>query len=114
MKRYIVALLLGLTTFLQAQNSISGKVTDSKNNPLVGVIVYAAELHKSATTDENGAYTLTELPNGDETFVFSYIGYATQNKKVNKIQNVQTLDIVMDEIAFQMDYYSHSEILVLY
>nr|WP_315198131.1 TonB-dependent receptor [uncultured Flavobacterium sp.] len=103
MKLYILALLLGLTTFLQAQNSISGKVTDSKNNPLTGVTVYTAESHKSAKTDENGVYTLTELPNGEENFVFSYVGFATQNKKIVKIQNTQTVDIVMEEMAFQMD-----------
>jgi len=103
MKQYLLALLLGLTTFLQAQNTITGKVTDTKNNPLIGVIVYATEAHKSVKTDENGAYTLTELPNGEETLVFTYIGFATQNKKIQKIQNTQTLDIVMDELSFQMD-----------
>jgi iron complex outermembrane receptor protein len=103
MKRYILALLLGLTTFLHAQNSISGKITDSKNNPLMGVMVYASELHKSTKTDENGIYTLTALPNGGLTLVFSSVGYATQNKTIEKIQNTQTLDIILEETAFQMD-----------
>jgi iron complex outermembrane receptor protein len=103
MKRYILALLLGLTTFLQAQNSISGKVTDSKNNPLTGVLIDATETHKSAKTDENGIYTLTGLPNGEATLVFTYVGFATQSKKVGKVQNTQTLDVVLDEMAFQMD-----------
>ncbi|REG93035.1 TonB-dependent receptor [Flavobacterium aquicola] len=103
MKRYLLVLFLGLTTFLQAQNTITGKVTDTKNNPLIGVVVYATEAHKSAKTNENGIYTLTELPNGEETLVFSYVGFAVQNKKIQKVQNTQTLDIVMDEKAFQMD-----------
>lgn len=103
MKRYIVALFLGLTAFLQAQNSITGKVTDSKNNPLAGVIVDASDLHKSTKTDENGVYTLTALPNGNLTLVFSSVGFATQNKKIEKVQNTQTLDVVMEELAFQMD-----------
>ncbi|PWA11359.1 TonB-dependent receptor [Flavobacterium laiguense] len=103
MKRYILALLLGLTTFLQAQNSITGKVTDSKNNPLSGVTVDASELHKSIKTDNNGIYTLTALPNGNLTLVFSFIGFATQNKKIEKIQDTQTLDVILDELAFQMD-----------
>jgi iron complex outermembrane receptor protein len=103
MKRYILALLLGLTTFLHAQNSINGKVTDSKNNPLPGVTVYASELHKSTKTDQNGMYILTELPSGDLTLVFSYVGFATQEKKIEKAQNAHTLDVVMDELAFQMD-----------
>jgi iron complex outermembrane receptor protein len=103
MKKYIIALLLGLSSFLQAQNSISGKVTDSKNNPLVGVIVDAADTHKATKTDENGVYTLTGLPNGDVSLIFSYVGFATQNRKVVKIQNTQTLDVVLVEMAFQMD-----------
>jgi iron complex outermembrane receptor protein len=103
MKKYIVALLLGLTTFIHAQNSISGKVTDSKNNPLSGVTVYASELHKSTQTNQNGMYTLTEFPNGNLTLVFSTIGFATQVKKIEKVQNAPTLDVVMDELAFQMD-----------
>lgn len=103
MKKYIIALLLGLSTFLHAQNSISGKVTNSKNNPLAGVTVEALDTHKSTKTDENGTYTLSGLPNGDTTLVFAYLGFATQSKKIIKIQNTQTLDIVLDEMAFQMD-----------
>ncbi|HSD07932.1 TonB-dependent receptor [Flavobacterium sp.] len=103
MKQYILALFLGLSTFIQAQNSVSGKVTDSKNNPLIGVTVDASDLHKSTKTDENGAYTLNELPNGDVTLVFSYVGFATKSKKIVKVQNTQTLNVVLDEQAFQMD-----------
>lgn len=103
MKRYIVALFLGLTTFLQAQNSITGKVTDSRNNPLAGVTVEASELHKSTKTDENGVYVLTALPNGNLTLVFSSVGFSTQIKKIEKAQNTQTLNVVLDELAFQMD-----------
>ncbi|MBW4359138.1 TonB-dependent receptor [Flavobacterium taihuense] len=103
MKSIILALFLGLTTFIQAQNSISGKVTDAKNNPLSGVTVDATEFHKSTKTDENGMYTLTALPNGDLTLVFSSEGFATQNKKIEKVQNTKTLDVILDEIAFQMD-----------
>jgi iron complex outermembrane receptor protein len=39
---------------LQAQNSVSGKVTDKDMNPIVGVSVYAPELHKGTTTDVDG------------------------------------------------------------
>jgi iron complex outermembrane receptor protein len=103
MKKYILALLLGLTTFLQAQNSISGKVTDSKNNPLKDVVVDASELHKTTTTDENGNYTLAKLPKGNLTLTFSFVGFTTQNKTIVKVQDNQTVDIVLEETAFQMD-----------
>ena len=103
MKKIILVLFLGLSAFLQAQNTVSGKVTDSKNNPLVGVSVYASELHKSTNTDANGMYSLSELPNGDLILTFSYVGFATQSKTINKIQVAHTLDITLEETAFQMD-----------
>ncbi|MDR6844862.1 TonB-dependent receptor [Flavobacterium granuli] len=103
MKIYIVALLLGLTTFLHAQNTITGKITDSKNNPLTEVTVYASELHKSTKTDQNGIYTLTELPNGNLTLVFSSVGFSTQSKNIEKTQNTPTFDVILEELAFQMD-----------
>lgn len=102
-KQYILVLFLGLTSVLQAQNSIAGKVTDSNNNPLIGVTVDAIDTHKSTKTDENGGYILSGLPNGEVSLVFTYIGFATQSKKVTKIQNSQSLDVVMTEMAFQMD-----------
>jgi iron complex outermembrane receptor protein len=54
MKNTIIALLLGFSAMLQAQNSVSGKVTDKDMNPIVGVSVYAPELHKGTTTDVDG------------------------------------------------------------
>jgi hypothetical protein len=41
-----------VSAMLHAQNSVSGKVTDKDNNPVVGVSVYAPELHKG--TDAYG------------------------------------------------------------
>ncbi|WP_348799179.1 TonB-dependent receptor [Flavobacterium adhaerens] len=103
MKKYILALLLGLSNFLQAQNTISGKVTDSNNNPLIGVTVDASDTHKSVKTDENGFYSITGLPKGNVTLVFTYIGFATQTQKISKIQDTQTLDVILKEMLFQMD-----------
>jgi iron complex outermembrane receptor protein len=32
-------------------NTISGTVTDSSNNPIIGVSIYVPELHKGTATD---------------------------------------------------------------
>jgi CarboxypepD_reg-like domain/TonB-dependent Receptor Plug Domain len=63
---------------LQAQNSkttISGYVKDIKNGEgLIGVSVYIKELATGNTTNTYGFYSLT-VPQGQYTFVFSYVGY---------------------------------------
>ena len=61
MKKYIIALFLGFSALLQAQNALSGIVTDNQNSPLAGVSVYMPELHKGTTTDANGSYSFAKL-----------------------------------------------------
>ena len=103
MKKIIIALFLGFSAMLQAQNTISGTVNNIKKEPLIGVSVYAPELHKGTSTDENGNYSLSNLPNGKIKLTFAYIGFATQNKTTNLQNKETTLDIVLDETEFQID-----------
>lgn len=103
MKKIIIALIIGYSAMLQAQNTISGIVTDAKKQPLVGVSIYAPELHKGTSTDGNGKYTLSNLPNGKIKLTFAYIGFATQNKTLNLQNKETTLNIVLEETEFQMD-----------
>ncbi|MDZ4329081.1 MAG: carboxypeptidase-like regulatory domain-containing protein, partial [Flavobacterium sp.] len=101
MKKFIIALILGFSAMLQAQNTLSGTVTDLKNQPLKGVSVYASELHKGTTTDENGKYTLSNLPNRNLKISFTFVGFATQNKTINSLQKENSLDVILEEAIFE-------------
>lgn len=103
MKKIITALFIGFSAMLQAQNTISGTVTGAQNQPIIGVSIYAPELHKGTSTDENGNYSLSNLPNGKIKLTFAYIGFATQNKIINLQNKENTLDIILDETEFLMD-----------
>jgi hypothetical protein len=54
--------------------SISGRVTDTSNNPITGVIISDGTGH-STTTDSNGDYTLSSLAAGTYTLTSSKTGY---------------------------------------
>ena len=103
MKKIIMALILGFSAMLQAQNTLSGTVTNISNQPIKGVSVYAPELHKGTTTDENGKYTLTNLPNGRLKLSFTFLGFSTQNKTIGQLEKETTLDVLLEETAFEMD-----------
>ena len=88
--RYFIALLLcvtflGLTTSAYAQSSISGKVVDESNEPLIGVTVSIQGTTVGTITDIDGKYALN-VPAGQEngTVVFSFIGYETVTMPVPK------------------------------
>jgi iron complex outermembrane receptor protein len=103
MKKIIIVLFIGLSAILQAQNTISGKITDKKNQPIIGVSIYASELHNGTSTDENGNYSLINIPNGKVKLTFEFIGFTSQNKIQNIQQKETTLNISLDETTFQID-----------
>ena len=103
MKKFIIALFLGISALLQAQNSISGTVTDLRNQPLKGVAVYISELSKGTSTDENGKYLFSNLPNRNLKISFTLMGFGVQNKTVSSAPKETTLNIVLEETIFEMD-----------
>ncbi len=70
---------------------VSGKVSDSLGNPLMGVSVTLSDTKAGTMTDKNGDYSLT-LENGNGTLVFSYVGYMKQKVEINGRTNI---DLVM-------------------
>jgi len=103
MKKIIVFIFIGFTMLLNAQNTLSGTITDSKNQPIKGVSVYAVEMHKGTTTNENGVYTFKNLPNANIKINFVLFGFTSQNKQINLTQKENTLDIILEETIFEMD-----------
>ncbi|HMI06926.1 MAG TPA: TonB-dependent receptor [Flavobacterium sp.] len=103
MKNFIIALFVGFSAMLHSQNKLSGIISDKNNQPIAGVSVYAPDLHKGTTTDAEGKYAFSNLPAGNIAIIFSFMGYATENRTVNIHQPQTTLDFVLQESIHQMD-----------
>ena len=103
MKKIIITLFLGFSALVNAQNKISGTITDKENQPIKGVAVFIPDLHKSSETDENGVYSINNLPNGNIKITFSLLGFITQNKAVAVQNGDNKLDIALEPTLFQMD-----------
>ena len=103
MKKILITLLLGFTAVLQAQISVSGTVTNGANQPIKGVSVYIGAIQKGTKTDENGKYTLNNLPKNGLTINFTYVGFMSQNIAIKNTEAIQTLDVTLEESIFEMD-----------
>jgi iron complex outermembrane receptor protein len=103
MKKILIALFIGFSAFVNAQNKISGKITDKDNNPIKGVNIFVSELHKSSETDENGTYSINSVPNGTIKITYTLLGFASQNKTFLVQNGENNLDIVLEPTLFQMD-----------
>jgi len=59
-----------------SQNKISGIVADEHSSEkLLGVNIILLGSSNGTTTDNNGQFTLTNIPNGNQKLLFSYVGY---------------------------------------
>lgn len=65
-----------------ARVNITGTVKDSKGEPLPGVSVKIKGTNTGASTDVNGVFRIN-LPTGNETLVFTYVGFTTKEIAVN-------------------------------
>ena len=80
---------LSFSAFSQEKFTISGTITDNKNNEtLIGVNIYVPALKVGTTTNEYGFYSIT-LPKGNYEIQISYVGFQTVEKTVLLSKNTK-------------------------
>ena len=103
MKLICLIIALGASLATYSQSTLIGKITDLNNNPLVGVDIYAPNLHRGTTTDENGTYILKNLPSGNIKIVFAFLGFKSVVKSIEFDKKEIELNISLEESVFNMD-----------
>ncbi len=84
--------------------TISGTVTEADRGPLAGVLVTVLTASKTATTGSDGTYTITDVPIGSYSVMFTRDGYATETKTgVQVVENqTATVNAQMTEAGDEM------------
>lgn len=103
MKKILFSLLFIGISSIYAQNNLSGTITDSTNNPLLGVEIYSEQLHKGTTTDTDGNYNFNHIPNGKVTINFTFLGFKSVSKEFNFNNDNQTFNLKLEESVFKID-----------
>jgi hypothetical protein len=101
--RFLLLLVLGLTASLGAwaqagTGSVSGRVTDAKNEGLPGVTVLVEGTTVGGSTNADGTYTISGVPAGGHTLVISFVGYATSRVPVT-VRAGQTTNVAAQALA---------------
>lgn len=97
----ILFFLLFLTGSLYAQ-TLTGTIYDETDTPLPGVQVHIPAIHKGTTTDINGNFTLTNLPNGVFTVQFSFLGYRTETRQINFLKVEEPLTVELEQTSLDL------------
>ncbi len=98
-------MLLALTSiFTYSQNTLSGNISDAETGePLEQVSVYIPQLENGSVTDQNGDFTLKNLPEGNYKLVISYIGFETYSTSIEINTGNNQFDYQMSPSAIEMD-----------
>ncbi|MFI3332768.1 MAG: TonB-dependent receptor [Rikenellaceae bacterium] len=100
MKKHLLLLLFVFSAIAAHAQKITGVVTDSDSNPILGASVTVENSPAiGTTTNVDGSFELNGIKSQD-VLVFSYIGYATQEVAVG---SRTSFNIVMESTAVDMD-----------
>lgn len=85
----LVCLLLMTTSLFAQEKTVTGTVTDSTNEPLIGASVVIQGTSNGTITDIDGKYSITASP--DNVLEFSYVGMVKQDVTVGSqhVINIQ-------------------------
>ncbi len=82
-KLYNMIALAMFTSFIFAQGSVSGTVTDGNGNALFGANILIEGTASGAATGADGSYSVDGVESGNYTVTASYIGYESASISVN-------------------------------
>jgi TonB-linked SusC/RagA family outer membrane protein len=86
--RFLLFLLLGLASSLGAAwaqaggGTVTGRITDTKNEGIPGVTVVIEGTSLGSSTDVEGNYTIANVPAGGRVLVISFVGYTTVRQQI--------------------------------
>jgi hypothetical protein len=77
---FLNALFLTLPMVLLAQQTVRGTITDKDSKqaiPFANILLKDSNPPIGTTSDENGKFTLSDVPIGKQTLILSFLGYET-------------------------------------
>jgi len=102
MKRLLLCLLFSGSFSLFAQVRISGKMTDTKNNPLHGASITIRNSYDGTTTDSSGNFSFTTTEKGAQVIEASLSGYNTYEKNIMLDKSEIVLNISVKELITEL------------
>ncbi len=97
MRKIVVIVLVCLSTInINAQQIITGKISDKKGNAITGANVYIKNTYYGTSSDSSGNFSLRFEKTGADTLVVNFIGYKTYEQSIDYLKQ-QKLNITLSE-----------------
>jgi hypothetical protein len=101
-KLLLLFILSSLFSIVNGQTVITGKVTDNKNNPVVGASITIKNSYDGAVSDSAGKFRFSTTEKGEQLLTISGVGYKIFEQKVNLTGTAINLDVSLKEEINEM------------
>ena len=100
----LLALMLGYGIGAQAQVTIAGKITDEESKkPIEFATILMKENGRWAITDNDGRFTIKDVPTGWATLTIQCLGYAKRELAMNITMDMPRLRITLKQENLKLD-----------
>jgi iron complex outermembrane recepter protein len=89
------------TTVLYAQNTLTGKVLDDTQEPVIGATVQLRGTSKGAATNTSGEFTIKDVPSGEYVMIVASTGYSAQTINIRVPGEMPS--ITLSDDALELD-----------
>lgn len=96
-KWFTLSLLLALGAFAQAQTTVTGKVRDGRNKPVIGASVAVKDSYDGGTTDSAGNFRFKTTEAGEMTLLVTSIGFKLFEQKLQLGGGTVTVNVQLKE-----------------
>ena len=102
MKAFLALVLILWGISVKGQVRISGKIRDTRNNPVGGASVTIKNSYDGATSDSLGNYSFTTTEKAGQIVEISIIGYKTEEDKITITGQPLVVNITLKELITEM------------
>jgi len=102
-KLFIICLLILIYQIAEAQNKLTGKITDNiTGEAIVGAAVYIPELKTGTFADINGVYKIENLPKVKVIIQVNFLGYKSVVENID-LASTTSRDFIMEQAITEMN-----------
>lgn len=107
MQSYFNTIIILLFTFMSSvaqKGAITGRITDSANNPMMGVNLSLKNTVRGVQTNDKGEFVIKSLRGGNYEILVSSVGMKPIEKAVSLVENsTVNIDLSMEEQSYMLN-----------
>ncbi len=96
MKLLLTIIFVLIVFSINAQNTITGTITDPSGTPIQGANVYLDGTYDGSSSDEKGVFSFTSSEQGPQTLIISFLSFETYSL-LSEVSEMKNLNVVLKE-----------------